>query len=201
MATQTCHVCNEKFPYHAPVCDKSGAQATFWQLYGRMVGLILVFVVFTLVHVAFMVVYVIPYCLFWHLPHLLYYAYKRKWAWAKPRLIKIACYALVLLAIFGFIALENSLKRDAAEPFIAALATYKKATGDYPKDPQVLVPKYLSELPPLAKSLDFGAYYYYRPAEPGMEADFPSVGFYTRFYWLSRWYYRFDRKEWRYMGD
>lgn len=202
MATHTCHACKEQFPYHAPVCDKCGAKATFWQLYGRMVVLILAFVAFALLHVAFMSLYVIPYCLFWHLPRILYYAYKRNWTLAKPRLIKIACYTAALLAIFGLITLENSLKRDDAEPLIAALTAYKKATGDYPEDPKVLVPKYLAELPPLASSFDFSRYhYYYRPSKPGEEALGPSITFYSRFYLLSRWYYSFDHKEWRYMGD
>lgn len=198
MATQTCHVCAEKFPYHAPVCDKCGAKATFWQLYGRVVALCVAGLIFTFCfRSAFMWFFVDLVAGLMLLSGLFSGLVRKDWRAARLCFLEALICVLISVVCFFIVLHINGQREQEAAPVIAAIERYRADTGSYAAEPGLLVPRYLPALPESLANKGSSVHLRYHPIKTGA----PILSHDSLLSPFSQRIYDFERRRWYTSGD
>ncbi|WP_422927266.1 hypothetical protein [Singulisphaera sp. PoT] len=128
------------------------------------------------------------YCPVWFLLRLAHYLAKRpRWGVA---LVWVGLPFLTFGLLWGNSILQNKIAEANARRVIAACEAYHAANGEFPKELDELVPRYLSSVP-RAKYCLAGRFFYHNPESPML-------------YWqvvppFLRKIYDFETRHWRYL--
>jgi hypothetical protein len=106
----------------------------------------------------------------------------------------IVVYALLDVAVFGTIRLNNELAGPRAEAVLAALDHYKSDHGRYPDRLDALVPRYLAKVPLAKVAIGFNELHYFL-SEDGTEARL----WYVVLAPFGRRVYFTETRRWQYM--
>lgn len=106
--------------------------------------------------------------------------------------IRVVLPLAMVLAAWGTIRANNALARARAERIVAAVEAYARDNGQYPKELEQLVPRYLERVPLAKYALVFNDFRYWEidGQHSLMWVEIPPFG---------RSIYSFERKRWGYI--